>query len=420
MQQAHKLYFCFFLALLALLPVSLGAFDFGFITSQYAGGNNQTGGENRFEYRGDFLPRFSGLISDLGEFVISPSFTIGVGNETETGFYYMPELLRTEISLRSGGSVMKVGRMYYADPLGLIANGLFDGVQYSHNSKAGTFSVGAWYTGLLYKKTANITMTEAEQKAYDAPLDYGDFLGTYFAPRRLLASLDWEHPSLGELLLLKLSITGQADFTDGSSGEKYHSLYASAKLGLPLKSVVLELGGSLETAFIGTTGNEKPTMAFAGDFGFYWTIPASFHSRLAFNTRYAGAQLDDDAFIRAFVPVSSATVGDVFKAKLPGLTVLGLNYTARLNRFIGISVSASHFVRNDLRPVSGLPSNAADIDASGGHFLGTEFFARFIWSPVSDIRLNLGGGAFLPALGDAMPEANVQWRVDLTAIIALY
>jgi len=410
MRQKHTLNFCIFLALLALLPVSLGAFDFGFLTNQYIGANNPAGGDARFEYRGDFLPRFSGLIGDLGEYIISPSFTIGKEDE----FYYVPELLRTELLLRFGGSVIKAGRIYYSDPLGFVANGLFDGVQFSHNSKAGTFSVGAWYTGLLYKKTANIAMTPDDQAAFDAPLDYGAFADTYFAPPRLLASLDWEHPSVAELLPLKLSVTGQADLSDSEG--KYHSLYATAKLGLPLKNVLLELGGSLDTAFSVITDEQKTTMAFAGELGVYWTIPASFHSRLSFNTRYAGARSADDSFIRAFVPVTSAGIGDVLKPKLPGLTILGLNYTARLNRFIGISVSASHFVRNDLMPVSGFPSDATD---KGGHFLGTEFFARFIWSPVSDIRLNLGAGAFLPSLGDAM-EANVQWRVDLTALIALY
>jgi len=409
MRQARGLYFCLFLAALAILPASIGALDFGFITSQYVGFNNQTGGENRFEYRGDMLPRFSGLIGDMGEFTVSPGFTIG----KEDAFYYVPEFLRTEIVLRFGGSVIKAGRIYYADPLGFIASGLFDGVQFAHNSVAGTFSIGAWYTGLLYKKTANITMTDNEQKAYDTALDYNDFVNTYFAPRRLLVSVDWEHPSVAERLLLKAAVTGQADFSD--SGEKYHSVYVTVKAGLPLNSFLFELGGSLETAFIGTAAGQINTMAFAGNLGISWTPPASFNSRLSFNVRYAGARVDN--FIRAFVPVTTKYFGDVFKPRLPGLTMLGLNYTARLSRFIGMSLSAIHFVRNDLGTFSAYPLGA---DNSEGHFLGTEFFARLIWSPVSDIQFNFGGGAFLPLLGDAAPDANTQWRVELTAIIALY
>jgi len=398
----------FFPVLMLLLPVSLFAFDFGLITNQYAGYGYSGGDENYFQYQADILPRFSSLIGDSGEFIISAGMTLGV----EDGFYYVPELLRTEISLRFGNGAIKAGRISYTDPLTFIASGLFDGVQFSHYSKAGIFSVGAWYTGLLFKKTANITMTAGDWAKYDSALDYGDFFNTYFAPPRLLASLDWEHPSVAELFSLKAAITGQIDLSDGN--EKYHSQYLTLKAGIPVKSFLFELGGSLEAAQTAWEDETQFTMAFAWDLGIFWTLPASFNSRLSLTGRFAGGRVDD--FMGAFVPVTTKVFGDVLQAKLSGLSVLGLNYTARVNRILGTSLTASCFIRNDLGTYDGYPVIAEEND---GYFLGTEFFARLVWSPVSDIQLNFGGGAFLPSLGDVSDE-KARWRIELTAVLAIY
>ena len=397
--------FIFAAYVILLPPASLSALDFGLITNQYAGLYNQADGESIFEYKGDISPRFSGLIGDSGEFLISAGLTIGVKEE----FYFVPELLRTEINFRFGGSSLKAGRVYYSDPLGFIAGGLFDGVQFSHNSPAGIFSVGAWYTGLLYKETAYITMTDNDEDIYEAEIDYGDFANTYFAPARLLASLDWEHPSIAGLFSLKTALTAQIDLTDADV--KLHTQYFTVKASLPAKSLLFEIGGSLEAL---QTDDSKFTMAFAGDFGVFWTLPSDFHSRLSFTGHIAGGGVDD--FIGAFVPVSTKIYGGVFQPKLSALSILTLNYTARLNQTTGAGLSASCFVRNDLGTFIDYPVSKD----SEGYFLGTEIFARIIWSPVSDLQFNIGGGAFLPSIGDAGPEEKALWRAEITMVLALY
>jgi hypothetical protein len=398
------LFVCLFLFTILILPVSLSAFDFGLITNQYAGYYNQADGEGIFEYRGDVLPRFSGLIGDSGEFLISAGLSFGVKDE----FYFVPELLRTEVNMRFGGSSIRAGRIYYSDPLGFIAGGLFDGVQFSHNSSAGIFGAGVWYTGLLYKKTANITMTDNDMGIYEVELDYGDFADTYFAPARLLASLDWEHPSIAELFSLKAAVTAQVDLTDADV--KLHTQYFTLKASIPVKSLLFEIGGSLEAL----QADDESAMAFAGDFGVFWTLPLDFHSRLSFTGHIAGGRVDDS--IVAFVPVTTKVYSGVFQPKLSALSVLTLNYTARLEQTIGASLSASCFVRNDLGTHTDYPVSVN----SEGYFLGTEIFARIVWSPVSDLQFNLGGGAFLPALGDAGPEEQVLWRAEITATLAIY
>jgi len=410
----------YLLPLILLLPISLFAFDFGLITNQYIGYGNSGGDENYFKYQGDILPRISFLIGDSGELFLSAGMTLGYEEE----FFYVPELLRTEFSMRFGSSRIKAGRFTYSDPLSFIANGLFDGLQFTHNSNAGNFSVGAWYTGLLYKKNANITMTGNDQAIYDSVLDYNDFFDTYFAPPRLLASLNWEHPSIAELLSLKIALAGQIDLTD--KDEKYHSEYFILKAGIPVKSFLIELGGSLElsqstlpAALPEEAEDNQLAMAFAWSLGLFWTLPTSFNSRLSLVGNFAGGRTDD--FIRAFVPVTTETFGNLLEAKLSGLTAIDLNYTARINRFLGTSLTASYFIRNDLGTFKGYPIiGAADGTEDDKYFLGAELYARLIWSPTSDLQLNLGGGAFIPSLGDAAPDEKARWRVELTAVLALF
>jgi hypothetical protein len=381
------------------------ASDFGLLLNQYAGADNQDSGEAGFEYKAGFLPRFFLPLGDSMSLFVSAGLTLGVD---EGDFTVIPELLQTEYSYRSGNWGIKAGRIQYADPLGFIASGLFDGVSFSLNSTAGIFSAGAWYTGLLYKKNAVITVTDGDQVSYDTPVDYDDFFNTYFAPSRLLVSLDWEHPSVAELLHLKAALTVQTDLTDGD--EKYHSQYVTVKAAMPYKSFVFELGGSFETA-----ESEDFNIAFAWDLGVFWTLPTSFSSRLTFTGRFAGGNTGD--VVGAFVPVTGKFYGNILKAKLSGISMLCLDYTARLAESLGMSLTASHFVRNDQGTYTAYPVNIAD---NTGYFLGTELFARLVWSPFSDLQVSFGGGAFLPSLGDINPDERVQWGVELTAILAFY
>jgi len=403
------LYTCLLLAIftLGLKHVSLAAYDFGLVVNQNVGYGNNGTDDNKIDYQADILPRFSGLVGDNGDFFVSAGMTLGYEND----FYYVPEILRTEFSLRFGNFGIRAGRISYSDPLSLIAIGLFDGVQFSHNSTAGSFNIGAMYTGLLYKKNANITMTAIDQEKYDSVLNYSDFYDTYFAPPRFLASLGWEHPSVGEFLRLKTSIIGQFDLADAD--EKYHSQYIILKAGIPVNSLLFELGGSLELSQALSADEDSSNIAFAGVFGVYWTLPSSFSSRLSFTGTIAGGKVDDS--IGAFVPITTKYYGSIFEQKMSGLSVFDLNYSARLSGAVGTSLSMLYFVRNDLGTFRGYPLSA-DND---GYFLGAELFARIIWSPVSDLQLNLGGGAFLPSMGNAGPDSNPWWRIELTAILAI-
>ena len=96
------------------------------------------------------------------------------------------------------------------------------------------------------------------------------------------------------------------------------------------------------------------------------------------------------------------------------MSLLCLDYIARIYHTLSVSLASIYFMRSDLGTFQGWPAG------SSGFFLGNEFFGRLIWSPVSDLQLNLGGGLFVPALGDSNPDAQPQWAVELTATIAVF
>jgi hypothetical protein len=409
----YRKYFGLIAVLLFLPHAFLCAADFGLVINQYTAIDSQDGKVadpfmDGFEYRTDILPRASFLFGDTGEAFLSAGFSLGIKNDD---FIYIPELLRTDVYYDFGNMGIRAGRMQYADPLGFIAAGLFDGARFSYNSTMGSFGIGAWYTGLLYKKNANITMTPEEQINFYTPVEYDDFINTYFAPKRLLVSLDWEHPSIADRLRLSAAILGQVDFNN-----KYHSQYAAIKASVPVDSLVLEFGGSFEMAEYPVDGDTKFNTAFAWDLGIYWMPPTVFNSRLSLTGRFLSGYTSDT--LGVFVPVSNKFYGNVLKARPQGISMFGLDYTARLDRSLGASLNATYFMRNDL--MTYMEDWLIDEEKNTGHLLGLELFARLVWSPFSDLQFFLGGGAFLPSLGDAGPKVKPRWHVELSAILALY
>jgi hypothetical protein len=104
----------------------------------------------------------------------------------------------------------------------------------------------------------------------------------------------------------------------------------------------------------------------------------------------------------------------VLRAKISGLSVVEADYTARLNKTFALELTASYFIRNDLVTYQGLFVEKPE------HFLGGEAYGQLIWNPTSDLQFNLGGGAFLPKLGNTSPDSKPLWLVNLNIIFALY
>jgi hypothetical protein len=242
-------------------------------------------------------------------------------------------------------------------------------------------------------------MTAEESEANSAPLENADFAGTYFAPKRFLGALGWEH--LGGIVQARASVLGQFDFF---GDEPVNSQYAVIKLTLPASAFSFDLGGCLE--LLQNDGDFKT--AFAAEAGIAFTPSTRIKNRLSFLARYSSS---------AFTPFTTESQGDILSAKLSGLSMLLLDYVARLHPAFSAGLTSSYFLRNDLKTYTGYPFPDED---SEGYFLGNEFFARFLWSPASDLQVNLGGGIFLPSLGNAAPKADNLWRAELNVVFSLF
>jgi len=386
--------------LLVLLPCVSRAHDFGLNLDQSAGYGGVAGSAN-WNYTGVLLPRFSTLFGDNGSLYISAGVVARYAGEK---FAVVPELLRTEFWVFNMAD-FRIGRLYYSDPLGFIADGLFDGLLFSYETPVGSFSAGAWYTGLLYKSRARITMTGEELLSYYEAVDYGDFLATYFAPRRVVSALEWGHPAIGGLFRTRLSLLGQFDL----EGTDLHSQYLTVKMSLPWEAFLFDLGGSFE---LKETSGEIGT-GFAAEAGASWILPTAVGSRLSFLARYASG-----GETGAFLPLTSKSQSSILQPKVPGTSMLYLDYAARLRRTISVSLSSSYFIRNDLETYKGYPVSGAE--GEDGYFLGNEFFGRLYWNPFSDMQLTMGGGIFMPSLGNVAPKLKNIWRVEAGLVLSLY
>jgi hypothetical protein len=395
------------------------AFDFGLETDtsvELFNLGNEDFPSDGFELRSDIVPSLSFLFGDTGELFLSAGLTIGM---KEKKFHFIPELLRTELSYRFGSWGIKAGRMQYSDPLGFITSGLFDGVRVTHNSTMGSFGFGTWYTGFLYKMNANITMMPEELAHYYFPFSYGNFFNSYFAPGRFVASLDWMHMSLTQHLQLKAAITAQVDLSNGDN--KYHSQYFTVKGIGTLQSFIFELGGSLETAELKAAGTDEAVqepnfnVAFLLDFGVFWTPPTPFLSRLSLTGRYTSG--NTAGTLGAFIPVTNIFHGNVLKARLPGISLFTLDYTAYFINSLEANLSLTYFIRNDTETYTGWP---VDMEDNTGNFLGPELYAQLAWYPFSDLQVYFGAGVFLPVLGNVNSGGKVGWRVGLGAIITIF
>ena len=415
------------LLLLALLPcLSLGAVDFGIVLDQRVGYGGYSGLENNHvDYSGSIISRFSVLLGTIGSFYISAGAGADFPSEAwqpKSKLMVVPELLRTEVSLNFGNGNLLFGRMYYSDPLGFIADGLFDGIQFSYESAMGTLSVGAWYTGLLYKKRANIAMTIEEVQFHRGDADYTQFADTYFAPRRLVSAVGWAHPSLGERIRLKLALLGQFDLPDdrmnqfvlfGNEAGRLHSQYLALKLTIPAGVFVFDLGGCFEFLQFSGSGEGTTGIAMAGDLGI--SLVPTMGSQLSLLGRYSSGRADDnDSRLYAFGPLTAVQQGNIFREKLSGLSMISLDFFARLHQMIAVNLNAACFMRSDLGTYSGYLATGEKT-----YFLGTEVSGRLFWSLLSDVQFTIGGGAFLPLLGNVARDANMLWRVEFNFILSV-
>jgi len=403
-------------AFIHLGVLSLHAVDFGLVFTQNAeiiAPDFDVDGA-LYDISGILAPRFTALAGETGDLHISAAVNYRIdpaakiSELTGDDVAVIPELTRTDVAFSAGYADIRIGRMFYSDPLGLVANNLFDGAQVSFITRNGNIRAGGWYTGFLYRERAAITMTDNELRSSSVKIDYNDFVNTYCAPSRVLAALEYDHPSLAGYIGLNVSLMAQNDL----GSDRLNSQYVTAAVSVPGRSVMFDLGGCFELIEY----NDAITPAFAADIGVTFMLPATLEKHIKLSGRYASGVSEDKTY-GAFLPLTTVLQGDILEAKFSGLSLVSLDFTGRLAKSLSAYMAFTYFIRNDEETYHAYP---ADSGGSENFLLGGELFGRLIWNISTGLRLNLGTGVFLPSLGDVNPEGYMLWRSNINLVISIY
>jgi hypothetical protein len=393
-------------ALVLWTGVRAGAADFGMVLAPAV--EYVSDAEEGFGFSASATPWLSAAIGEKAGLYVSAKVTFDYPY-SEQAWKTPPlfELERTELNFRPVPAVYLVlGRQRYRDSGGMIASGLFDGVHGSFGLGRVRLTGGFFYTGLLYKETAEILMTTEDRNRYSKPLDYGD-LDSYFASRRALAVLGLEFPDLTSRLSLAFDLLAQFDLNGGTG---LHTQYLEARLGFdaadPLRFTVTGIGALAES------GGADPLAHFAAALGAEWDVPCALADMAEAELRWGNGKVGER--VVPFIPVSGVTQGTVFTPTLPGLMTVHAGYMARFYRVFSFSAAGILFWRTDTETVQDMELDMASTE----RFLGGELSGQLIWAPQSALRFTAGGGVFFPG-GAFVQDAGIRWKLNAGIILSL-
>ncbi|MDR0586324.1 MAG: hypothetical protein LBG26_03700 [Treponema sp.] len=388
------------------------AVDYGVIVSEQFDTENSGAASNaELSSKTTLAPWFSAPLGDRGDFFFSAGVSVDWSQKERKTTRYVPELFRLELSYRPVSPLtVKAGRISYEDPSRFTAKGYFDGINAAADLGAVLLNGGFYYTGFLYKDTANIKKTPGDPVDYDAELDYdgfpGGFVDTYFAPRRFLGAAQIEFPGfIVSRGTLHAGVLAQFDVSDAP--DKLNSQYLLLRYALNLpKGFDLGLAGAAE--LLEAAGESD--LAFASSVEAGWAPPTAVTDRLSLTWRWASGTGPSTA---AYFPVIAEAQGRILKPEFSGIMTAGGSYQARFLPSLSAEFDLRYFLRTD-------SSSFPDPDIDGdSYFLGGEVFASVLWVPVSDLSFTLGGGAFFPKTGSAFrDDAPVRWLFSMKAIFS--
>jgi len=392
-----------FLVLLICAAGLVCSLDFGLLISQEIEVENEY-----LSYTPALTPWFSWNGGKKLSFYISNRFFFDYYNyfddKDSSGWakpVFRSELTYTAVNYRINDSMsLEAGRIEYDDALGFAAAGLFDGARFELDLPLGAISIGAFYTGFLYKETALILMTANDVEEYAEPWGI-DNLGAYFASQRFLAAVRWNIP-LGEAFTLSAEILGQFDLNNDY--QNLHSQYGEVKVDFyPLSTMGISAGALFETM---QSGGENFYSAFGFLAGVKLDVPGFLNDWLNVNFKFTSGHINDN-FI-AFTPLSCVSQGEVFPETISGLAFPSADYSVRLHETLFAQGNLRYFISTH---------NDSDTD---GNLYGGEIWASLAWQPLEDIRLTVGGGVFFPSLGNVYPrETDPMWKLNALLTLSL-
>ncbi|GHV90362.1 hypothetical protein AGMMS50268_08650 [Spirochaetia bacterium] len=354
------------------------------------------------EYSGGAIPWFAAPLGEKADLYLSGGISARYDGEK---WGPLPELYRTSLTVNPGPAIrLEIGRVPWGESASLVCAGLFDGISSGIALGGGRLNAGVFYTGLLYKKTANINLSSHDY------LDYHNS-DRYFASRRLATSLGWQAASVfgtGS----GLSLNGLCQFDLNDTDKTVHSQYLEGKFTMPLGIRFNTLYGAV-CELAEETGKD-PYAAFAFSAELQWLLPGALPDMLRVSGRFSsGAWTDGQG---PFIPLTGTAQGKILRPVLSGAALTEAAYTARLARAFSAAFSAAYYFRTDK-----ITYTAADMDVrSESPFIGAEIYGGFTWSPFSEIVFSLGGGVFLPQTGKVFADnAKLKYRLEAALGISL-
>ncbi|MDR0623787.1 MAG: hypothetical protein LBG10_05090 [Treponema sp.] len=395
-----------FLCFILFCAGSLFSLDYGGVVSQDLKLENSSADKGNMDtgYDLKLTPWASLALPDNLFLYLSASFT---GQYELEKWKPLFEVDRFELIWRPRPNVFaEAGRFIYTDPLEIVAAGLFDGAAVSLGLGEHRLSLGGYYTGLLYKKSANIIMTSRDAQDYAE----GDH---YWAPPRLFASVLYTIPGLISWRdTLTAGLIVQFDLRK-EDRTKLHTQYAMVQyLWNPLDALTFNLGGVFGLAQPeGADQEYNYALTFRGD----WALPTSMNDQFSLRIRYASGLADHNDTQGPFTPITNISQSGVFSANFSGLMALSGIFTLRPLEELSIVKETNFLMRTDLATFA-----AEGLDpGSESHLLGLEIVLSLIWAPFSDLGLTAGGGVFLPLPESAFySDTPPKWNVSLGAILS--
>jgi len=303
------------------------------------------------------------------------------------------DLARTAFSWNINESMfLEAGRVRYDDVLGFSAAGLFDGARFQMVLPQGTINAGFFLTGLLYKESALILMTDLDKSRYYEPWDENP--SYYFASSRLLTTARWDMPLLGDANTLSAEFLMQVDLN--GSEDYLHSQYIEAKYEFyPIENIGLTAGVLLETMQNSAGG----AAAFGLFAGMGAEMPGALNDWVNAYIKFTSGSSGE--YLPPFMPISSVSQGEVFQEPLSGLLLFSGDYELRINKTMYVEAFLRYYIRTYESPTE-------------RYCYGAEIWGSFAWQPFDDVRLTAGGGVFLPGLGDVYPEGTpAMWKINV-------
>jgi hypothetical protein len=391
------------LALLALgLAVPGFAADYGAAVNQQLDGR-----DGDHTYTGPLVPWLSVPLGERADLYFSAGYRLHYDGED---WLSLPDLRHLAFQFRPYADfLLEAGRFQYQDIRGAVASGLFDGLSLSLSPGNSRLAARHLFTGLLYKKDADILMTGGDWAAYAEKVSYQDggaFYETFFASRRMIGAVSWELPDIiapGNSLALEGM--GQVDLNDRE--DLLHSAYASVRFNWsPKTDLGLELGGT--AAFV-TRTDVDPACALSGSGRLDWDPPGGLWDRAALLVRYTSEESGDA--LAAFPAVTTANPGYVLRGVPAGLAMVQGSYRALLYQALSGELGAAYFFRTG--DTAGRGAFGAETSHPDSPFLGGELRASFMWIPFSDLSLSLDCGLFIPQWGAYFASNTpLPWRIS--------